>query len=302
MRHPTIPRSKSNPVGQTRLIRKATRLLRKDLRDARDMVQAEVAKWPYTVKNAWTSNAFYEFLVDGNVIKALVQSLANLLGSGPGAEALRRATEAAYKQGVARAVDNLRGLSDDYPRTVLQRLGDLLVLRRAALAGSRVFEEMQGFAGDTAADLGRVLFEAVQSGENPRETAKRLRARFGVGRTRAERIARTEITMAHRRGRWDEARDTEERFGIKTMLLHNSAMIAGRTRRTHAARHGKLFTRDETAAWYSSDGNAINCLCSQTEVTVDKDGKPIFGKKLIERMGQQRAKYLAATPTEGAMA
>lgn len=293
-RQPSIPRSKTNPVGQTRRIGKAIKAARKDIVAARSLALEAVASWPYEIKNDFRANAFYEFFVDVGQLTALVDAIRRTLASGGGAEAVREAARGAYSEGVARAVDNLAGLSSDYPRGVNQHLASAETLKRAALSGSRAFEQMQGFAGETAKDLARVLFEAIQSGENPRQTAKTIRARFGVSRTRAERIARTEITMAHRRGRWDEARDAEEKFGIRTMLIHNSALIAGRTRRSHAARHGQLFSRDEVAAWYASDGNAINCLCSQSEVTVDEDGKPLFGAKLLEKMEAQRTKFIGA--------
>ena len=296
---PSVPRSKTNPVGQTFRISKAERAIKADIRRATKMTLDELAGWPFVVKNDFTANAFYEFQISIGQITALVEAIRQALLRGGGADAVREAAMGSYREGVARAVDNLAKISDDYPRTILQRLADAEVLRRASLAGSRVFEQMEGFAAQTAQDLSRVLFEAVQSGENPRQTAKRIRERFGVSRSRAERIARTEITMAHRRGRWDEARDAEDKFGIRTMLLHNSALIAGRTRRTHAARHGKLFTREEEAAWYASDGNAINCLCSQTEVTVDADGNPLVGGKLIERMEDTRKKFLAADVEQG---
>lgn len=294
VKQPSVPRSKTNPVGQTRRIARAERAVKADIARARTMALEAVESWPYQIRNRWQSNAFYEFFVDLNTLTSLVEAIRQVLSRGGGSDAVRAAAEAAYREGTARAVDNLAGMTTDYPRTVLERLSDAEVLRRAGLAGSRAFEQMQGFAGQTAQDLARVLFEAVQSGENPRQTAKTIRERFGVSRTRAERIARTEITMAHRRGRWDEARDAEQKFGLKTMLLHNSALIAGRTRRSHAARHGQMFTREQEAAWYAVDGNAINCLCSQTEIVVDENGEPVFGKKLMERMTEARTRFLAA--------
>jgi len=160
------------------------------------------------------------------------------------------------------------------------------------IAGSRAFEEMQGFSGQTAKDLGQVLFRAIQDGENPKQTAKTIRERFGVSKSRAERIARTEITGALRRGRWDEVRETQKKVGDTIRLIHYSALIFGRTRTTHAERHGKIVTVGEQAAWYASNGNAINCLCSQSEVVVDENGEPIFGKALLDRMAKQKAAFL----------
>jgi hypothetical protein len=58
------------------------------------------------------------------------------------------------------------------------------------------------------------------------------------------------------------------------------------------ARHGNLYTTEEVTEFYEIGANAINCLCSQTEVTIGKDGKPLFGDKLIDRMKEQRGRSL----------
>jgi SPP1 gp7 family putative phage head morphogenesis protein len=268
--------------------------MNKDLNDMRDFVLQQIGAWQVTVANELQANAFYDYGVSVDEIVRLVSVIRQALANGGGPEQVREAVRAAYSEGVARASGNISGLSDDYPWTPQMRLQDRLVLQRSVMAGSRALEQLKGFNAQTASDLSRLLFEAVQSGENPRSLARKIRKRFNVSKSRAERIARTEITMAHRRGRWDEAREAEEKFNIKTKLLHNSALIAGRTRRSHAVRHGKLFTREEEAAWYSINGNGINCLCSQTEVTVGPDGEPLFGDKLIARMEEQRARFIAS--------
>ena len=302
MRNPSIPRSKSNPIGQTKRILRTRRAMFRDINTARDLTLQAVAAWPFVVQNRTEGlkvNAFYEFLVDVTQITRLLQIIQQTIANGGGSIEIQEAVRGSYREGVARAVDNLAGLDTSYPRSSLMRLGEQQVLRRATLVGSRAFEQMKGFSHDTAADLSRVLFEAIQNGETPRSVARRIRKRFAVSKVRAERIARTEITMAQRRARWDEARDAEEKFGIKTKILHNSAMIPGRTRRSHAIRHGRLYTREEEALWYTINGNAINCLCSQTEVTVDKNGDPLFGDKLMERMVKQRDAFLKSSITSG---
>ena len=303
-RNPTIPRSKTNPVGQTRRIARVKSAVFSDIAQAQKLVLESLESWPVEVRNDFTANAFYEFLIDVFQVERLIQEIANVLRQGGGPEAARRAAEAAFREGVAKSHTNLSGLTDLITQSLTERLADQQTLRRAVLAGTRAFEEMEGFADQTATDLGRVLFEAIQSGENPRQTAKRIRERFSVSKSRAERIARTETTMALRRGRWDEARDQEQRLGMEVRLLHNSALIPGRTRDSHARRHGKIVTVEEEAAWYAQDANAINCLCSQTEIIVGPDGEPLFGQELVQRMQTQRKKFLglpaSSTQDEGA--
>ena len=296
MPSPIVPRSKTNPVGQTSKIRKVVKTYSESLKVVQDALIETVEAWPTVVHNAMQVNAFYEFLVDAATITSLVSRIAQSLKAGGGPEAARAAADASYKEGVGKAAENLSGLLEDTSAwTLMDRLGHNQTLKRATLAGSRAFEQMEGLTEQTATDLGRILFQAIQDGENPKQTAKTIRERIGVSRRRAETIARTEITGAHRRGRWDEARATEERFGEEVRLLHASALIPGRTRRTHARRHGRIFTVEEESAWYAQDGNAINCLCSQTEVVVDENGEPIFGKAVMGRMEKQRGVFLTST-------
>jgi SPP1 gp7 family putative phage head morphogenesis protein len=291
-------------------IKKVRRAIFRDIARAQRMTLEAVAAWDY--QTITTNAQFYDYQIDVGQIRALSASIAEILKSGAGIDAAQDAARAAYAEGVGKASANLAGLLADATRAETAqlsdaaaafaaqspgdaaaiRMSDAQVMRRTAIAGARVFELMEGFAGETAADLARVLFAAIEAGDNPRDVAGTIRDRFGVSRSRGERIARTEITGALRRGRVDEARDTGERLNMGVRMIHYSALIAGRTRRTHAARHGKTYTPDEVAQWYTRDANGINCLCSQSETFVDDQGKPIFGTKLLDRMGAQREKLI----------
>jgi SPP1 gp7 family putative phage head morphogenesis protein len=247
-----------------------------DLDRARDDLIRTWEALPVNKQNGRVLNrAFYEYLIDLDELARIVDLIRATLSRGNGRTVLTRQTEASYRAGIAKAVENLARLSDDYTRTVTQHLASQPVLRRAALAGARVFEFMEGFAGDTASDLGRVLFQAVQDGQNPKDTAKDIRARFDVSKSRAERIARTEITQALRRGRIDEARDAEDKFGIRVKMLWVSALIPERSRPWHMARHGNLYTTEEVTDFYSRNGNAINCILPGARVA----GQFVAGSK-----------------------
>lgn len=65
-----------------------------------------------------------------------------------------------------------------------------------------------------------------------------------------------------------------ERHGIKQLYMHLSA-LSPVTRRSHAVRHGQLFTADEVRAFWADPANIDGCCCSVTAVLVDDEGKPI---------------------------
>ncbi|ALQ48073.1 Phage head decoration protein [Raoultella ornithinolytica] len=147
--------------------------------------------------------------------------------------------------------------------------------QRMALVHARVFEEMKGLTAEVKRDMARVLTDGVGRGLNPREVAQNLTEQVGIERRRANRIARTEVTTALRRAKWDEDDEAQELYGLKTRLLHISA-LSPTTRRTHAARHAHLYTNEEVREWYAKDANSINCKCSQQSVLVDDSGNPVY--------------------------
>lgn len=198
-------------------------------------------------------------------------------------------TVSAYQAATAAAVTNIMTQSVVQTRDVEQTLMSDPYRKRIAYLRARVFEEMRGFTDQTRTDLARVLADGIASGLNPREIAKQVRDRVGVAYSRAERIAVTEINNAHRRAIWDEDQQTQE-DGIKTGLLHISALLAS-TRRTHAARHGKVYSRQEVEEWYSKDANSIRCKCTQVSVLLDDDGKPL-SDNLPSKLRKQGSDYL----------
>lgn len=192
--------------------------------------------------------------------------------------------EVAYQRGTAQAFANMAKQSKVYESSrysLVDLLRSQAYRRRVAMVRARAFEEMKGLSGGIKADMARVLADGVGRGKGPRDIAKSLRDQAGIETRRANRIARTEVSMALRRAKWDEESDATASLGLKTKLLHFSA-LSPTTRRSHAVRHGRLFTDEQVREWYSQDGNGINCKCSQTAVLVDDDGKPL-NPAVVER-------------------
>jgi hypothetical protein len=274
--NPIVPRSTTNPVGGA----DRTNRVVKSVTDRLDYVQAwlidrfeQIPVDRFLVNALYVNDYRYEYQISVPQLEMLINEMLIELGLIPNDYVVREVV-GAYEQGTGLAVDNLTNISDDYTRTVTQVLNSEPWLRRAALVGSRVFEEMKGFEGDTGVDLGRVLRQAVQDGLNPRDVVDTIKQRFGVAESRARRIAQTEISGALRRGRWDEAQDAETRLDIRVRMLWVSA-LKPTTRLWHASRHGLLYTIQEVREFYASSGNSINCFLPETMVS----GRFVAGSK-----------------------
>mgnify|MGYP006935473849 CR=1 FL=1 len=292
-----LPPNPANPIGGTALITAARRDVNRSLAATRRWLLDQLAAIPVTRIEVNSSpqaplavNAStYEYIIDTFRLKGIVDELRRRLG-GTSEPVVSRAVSG-YEIGTAAEVTALGAITQDYTRTVMQVLASDPWQRRVALVRARVFEEMEGFVGETATDLARVLSNGVEGGFNPITVAKDITARFGVAQSRAERISRTEITGALRRARWDEAEDAAINVGVRTMQMHLSA-LSPTTRETHARRHGNLYTVQEVREWYAQDGNGINCKCAQAPVLVDAEGKPVIDRQ-VKRAKALKEKYFS---------
>lgn len=289
--NPIVPRSVTNPIGGADRVRRVTNTLSESLGGVQDWLIGRFEQIPVeriVVNRLFVNDYRYEYQISVVQLEMMVNDLLIELGLLPNDYVVREVV-GAYEQGTGLAVENLANISEDYTRTITQVLMSDPWQRRAALVGSRVFEEMKGFEGDTGRDLARVLRQAVQDGLNPRDVVSTIKDRFGVAESRARRIATTEISGALRRARWDEAQDAETRLGIRVRLMWVSA-LRPTTRLWHASRHGLLYAVQEVREFYAVNGNAINCYCSQIETLVDAEGKPVV-TRAQDRLLKQKKQY-----------
>ena len=117
-----------------------------------------------------------------------------------------------------------------------------------------------------------VLLEATEEGYGPREAARHLRKRWeGVGRARAERIARTELAGAANRGSLMGAQTFAKEHGLTLKKTWVAAFV--NTRDSHAEAHGQTRAVDESfevgghSLRYPGDqiappGETVNCMCT----------------------------------------
>lgn len=298
-----------DPTRQAGNRRRAMANIRKRLKGAKAQVLALIDTIPVFIQNTmelnrtkytWEMSPERISQVDALIFEIVNQWFDTSGDKMPNRWFFTQYTETAALKGTADAVNNIRNVSRgivsvaDLDQMSVQRIFQEPQYRRAitSLYG-RAFNEMDGFAGDTAADLARVLADNMFLGKSARAAKKAIADRFDVADHRAERIARTEINRAYTNARTETAEIEAKRLDIDIRVLHRSSLMPT-TRRNHAERHGKVYTIQEENDWWSEGANRINCLCSINEVVVNEQGE-IKSRGAQERMDKQRETWLKAS-------
>lgn len=204
-------------------------------------------------------------------------------------------TEAAYEQGTGYAQAFISQQADSYARTY-QNLQQILFSqpyqRRIGIVSARTFNEMRGFTDDVTKQARFILGETIARGKSPKWAVSQLTEAIDGDKKRALRIARTEMGVAFRSAVMDESAQATRQFELKMKMLWVSALMAT-TRKSHAERHGNLYTIKEVQDFYSVQGNSINCRCSQVSTVVNEKGEAL-AKNLIAKMQKQEEAWIAA--------
>lgn len=268
--------AKHDPTRTLTAVNKAEASCRARLKAAQTQVLA-------LIKPALAVNAEYSFVLDeqrllalGADIRAIVDEQM-LVTEGGGIWLFEGYVKPAYIAGAGRAFSNIAAQSSTYATlrpNIMSVLMSAPFQNRMGLLRARVFEEMAGFSGELGDKLAATLTRGVGNGLGAIEIANQLVQNFDVTQYRAERIARTEITTALRRGRMDESDAASESIGLEIKLMHISA-FSPTSRPTHTSRHSLLFTSEQQRLWWSIDGNSINCMCSVIEVIIGTNGEPL---------------------------
>lgn len=274
-----LPRDLRDPTGADALERRAMREFSRRIRKAVKVYREKLESIPAQP----VVNARYSYLLHAALLRHLLEQadaeVAAIMLEG-GEEDLwfsRGYVEVAAIRATAQQYANLVQQSPVYAagrQSLAQLLASPAYARRIALVRARVFEEMKGLTQSVITDMARVLTDGIGRGLNPLAVARNLTEQAGIEEYRARRIARTEITTALRRAKWDEAEDAAEEYSLRTMEMHLSALSPS-TRATHAARHAKLYTVEECRQWWSEGANGINCKCGTATMLMDKDGLPL---------------------------
>lgn len=276
---PILPRNYQDPTGADALERRAMKDFARRMNKIVKAYKSALDKIPSSL----AVNARYEYQLNPTILSIILNDASYLvdqvlLEGGDYDLWFYEYVDLAAEKGTGQAYANLSQQSPVYAAG-RESLSAILISepyqRTMALVNARMFEEMKGLSAEVKRDMARVLTDGIGRGLNPREVSRNLTMQIGIEKRRANRIARTEITTALRRAKWEEDQEASEFYGLKTKLLHISA-LSPTTRHTHAARHAHLYTNEEVRDWYAKDANSINCKCTQQSVLVDEEGKPIY--------------------------
>ena len=276
---PILPRNYQDPTGADALERRAMKDFARRMNKINKAYRSALDKIPSSL----AVNARYEYQLNPTLLSIILNDASYLVD-----QVLLEGNEyglwfyeyidLASEKGTGQSFYNLSQQSPAYAAG-RESLASILASEpyqlRMALVHARMFEEMKGLTAEVKRDMARVLTDGVGRGLNPREVARNLTEQVGIEKRRANRIARTEVTTALRRAKWDEDNEAQELYGLKTRLLHISA-LSPTTRQTHAARHAHLYTNEEVREWYAKGANSINCKCTQQSVLVDDKGDPVY--------------------------
>ncbi|MDV0546590.1 phage minor head protein [Klebsiella quasipneumoniae] len=198
---------------------------------------------------------------------------------------------AEYERGTFSAYTNLSQQSPVYAAqtSIHQLLSSPAYLNQIAASRVTTYSDWRSISDDARRDLAGVISDAVSRGVNPRETASVISKRLDVSMSRAKTIAQTEQVGALRRAQRNETDWAKERLGLNTAILWISA-LKSTTRATHAARHGKTYSTEEVAEFYSKNGNAFNCYCANVPCLLDDQGK-LYNDGLTEKLTKERENW-----------
>lgn len=198
---------------------------------------------------------------------------------------------AEYDRGTLNAFTNLSVQSQVYASqtTLQQLLSSPGYLNQIAAARLTTFSDWKVISDTARGDLTNIITDAVARGVSPRDTAQVISKRLDVSMSKAKTIAQTEQVGALRQAQRNEVDWAKERLGLNTAILWISA-LKPTTRATHGARHGKTYTTDEVAEFYSKDGNAYNCYCANIPCLLDDEGK-LYNEGLAEKLSKERSNW-----------
>lgn len=312
--NPIIPTSEHDPARQFGNLRSARAILRRKIK----VIKSGIRQMLNTFEPVIVTNATrYRYDIDTakyNSVNLFIQKLlySELLDNQNGAFSNRWWLNAnlsiAYEDGTSNALQSAKNMAqinivgEDLSQSMRsiqleQVLFSPAYLDRIGLVRARTFNEMLGLSDSSKSDLAETLARSMAAGKGMKEVTKDIMSRVDVVESRAWRIARTETLNAYRTASASETDNLNDSVyddtPWKMQQLWFSA-LSPTTRRSHAARHGSIYTPDEVRDFYGKDANSINCLCSQSPILVNMKTGEVIQEELVSKMKKRKDIYQSA--------
>lgn len=95
----------------------------------------------------------------------------------------------------------------------------------------------------------------------------------------------------------EDSEQAAAQYGLDCLYMHLSA-LSPTTRKSHAERHGKLFTAAQMREFWSDPDNVEGCQCGIVVVRVDAEGKPTV-PLIVERAKDAYVKWRQGAAATG---
>lgn len=306
--NPLIPRNPADPAGQMPTVKRLFRDLKKRFNRINSEVQKLVSEQKQYQTRITVNKAYYEYQIDeqryASINDFILRILRNELlesydGSKPFSWFYQSYLEQSFIDGINDQIYSAQSMAD--PAIVGEEISQQIMnlqednvspqqQQRLGLVYARVFEEMAGLTNSMKTDLAETLTRGMANGLGITAIARDIKKRVQVGFSRAQRIARTEILGAYRTATRSEQKDINEAIYADSewhMALLWWSALTSTTRSWHASKHGEILTAQEVDEFYSVNGNAIQCYCSQGPVLVNKKTGETPQQDLIDKMKRQ---------------
>lgn len=130
----------------------------------------------------------------------------------------------------------------------------------------------KNLSNKTSQQVYQVIKDAIAAGHSKSKIARDIVKRFEVSKSSSKRIVNTEVNRVYNDARLDTINFNIQQ-GAPLGVMHISALLPNRTRKWHAARHGRVYTVEAQKRWWNSNSNRINCYCSIRSVEVKPNGE-----------------------------
>lgn len=276
---------------QRRFLRQIVKRLNALNKQIRELIVREDA---FDLVNNVTTNSRFGFSTKVEKTQAFRDWLKDQIDLGlletdgseePGKPWTANVIRSAYKQAAVKSYTQANKTSQTLDEFLTTAFDSPVATDRIELLATRAFEQLRGVTDAMAADMNRVFSDGIAHGKDPYEIARNLTKTVDkISRTRAVRIARTEVVHAYAEGQLDSF----EELGVEEVgiLAEWSTAGDGDVCDQCEPLEGIIMSVSEARGMIPIHPN---CRCAWVPALDDRKSKSLRGKKSPHPKRRQKA-------------